>query len=99
MNADSPSFTGESYETLKRMAEKTLDKVREEGDNFYGILLGGKKTDFLDDGLISFRPKNQTIQMPIAWGEKEEDDIEMWFVTGSDTKYEKNKLRMPNPFF
>ena len=98
LNADSPSFTGENYETLKRMAEKTLSMITEEGDSFYGILFGVKTTDFNDD-LISFKPKSWTAHLPIKFGEESEDDIEMWFVAGSDTKDEKNKLRMPNPFF
>lgn len=98
LNADSPGFTGESYETLKRMAEETLAMAKERGDSFYGVILGVKTTDF-ENNLISFKPKNWSAHLPINLGEKKEDDIEMWFITGSDTKDEKNKLRMPFLFF
>ena len=99
LNADSPSFTGESYETLKRMAEKTLNMAKDEGDSFYGIILGVKTTDF-QDNLILFKPKDWTAHLPMTWGEdKKKDDIEMWFIAGSDAEDEKNKLRMPISFF
>ena len=81
------------------MAEKTLNMAKDEGDSFYGIILGVKTTDF-QDNLILFKPKDWTAHLPMTWGEdKKKDDIEMWFIAGSDAEDEKNKLRMPISFF
>ena len=91
LNSNSPSFIGENYEILLRMAEKTLLEAEQMGSDFTGILFGTKQQEdgILENKQFTFNPKHWSMQLPVYFN-KNENDIKMYFIIGDETGDGKN---------